>query len=314
METHPNALSSDDSLRRAAIDRSVKWPVLFLFANAAMWLLAATLMGLLSSIKLYAPEFLDGAWLSWLNYGRLQPAHMNALIYGWAMQAGLGVAIWLVARRTGTVLQRGAGTLVTAGVFWNIGVTLGVVGIFSGSGTSLQWLEFPVWVWPLMLTAFLMIAWRLVAMFLAAPRSEGFQISTWYIIGACFWFPWIYLTANLYLNCWSLNAPLGAIGAGINAWYVSTLILLVFAPLGLGASYYFIPKITGQPIASTQLATLGFWGLAILGGWTGFQKYMGGPLPAWMPAVGGAAALLLVIPAVIVALNHHLTTSGQHSM
>ena len=45
----------------------------------------------------------------------------------------------------------------------------------------------------------------------------------------------------------------------------------------------------------------GIQNLSILGGWTGFQKYMGGPLPAWMPAVGGAAALLLVIPAVIVA-------------
>ena len=42
METNPTALTNDDSLRRAAIDRSVKWPVLFLFGNAAMWLLAAT--------------------------------------------------------------------------------------------------------------------------------------------------------------------------------------------------------------------------------------------------------------------------------
>jgi cytochrome c oxidase cbb3-type subunit 1 len=239
---------------------------------------------------------------------------MNALIYGWAMQAGMGAAIWLVARRTGAVLQRGAGTLVTAGIFWNIGVTLGVAGIFCGAGTSLQWLEFPVWVWPVLMLAFLMIAWRLVAMFLGAPRTEGFQISTWYVIGACLWFPWIYLTSNLFLNTWSLDGPLGAVGAGINAWYVSTLILLVLAPLGLGACYYFIPKITGQPIASAPLAVLGFWSLAVLGGWTGCQKYMGGPLPAWMPAVGGAAALLLVIPAVIVALNHHLTTAGKHSM
>jgi len=314
MDTNPTASSSDDSLRRAAIDRSVKWPVLFLFTNAAQWLLAATVMGLISSIKLYAPEFLDGKWLWWLNYGRLQPAHMNALIYGWAIQAGMGAAIWLVARRTGTVLQRGAGTLVTAGVFWNIGVTLGVAGIFCGAGTSLQWLEFPAWVWPVLMLSFLMIAWRLVAMFLGAARSEGFQISTWYVIGACLWFPWIYLTSNLFLNTWSLDGPLGAIGAGINGWYVNTLILLVLAPLGLGSCYYFIPKITGQPIASSSLAVLGFWSLAVLGGWTGFQKYMGGPLPAWMPAVGGAAALLLVIPAVIVALNHHLTTAGKHSM
>ena len=75
METNPTAPSSDDlssAERRAAIDRSVKWPVLFFFGNAAQWLLASTVMGLISSIKLYAPGFLDHRWLGFLNYGLLQ--------------------------------------------------------------------------------------------------------------------------------------------------------------------------------------------------------------------------------------------------
>src|SRR5436190_14656756 len=129
METSESNIQISDSLRRAAIDRSVKAPVLFLFANAAMWLLASTVMGLIASIKLVEPGFLDYDWLWFLNYGRLQPAHVATLVYGWAMQAGLGAAIWLLARRSGTVLERGAGSMVTAGVFWNIGVTLGTVGI-----------------------------------------------------------------------------------------------------------------------------------------------------------------------------------------
>jgi cytochrome c oxidase cbb3-type subunit 1 len=95
---------------------------------------------------------------------------------------------------------------------------------------------------------------------------------------------------------------------------VNNLILLFFAPIGLGACYYFIPKITGQPIYSYQLTQLGFWCLIGLAGWTGMQKYMGGPLPAWMPAIGGAATILLLVPAGVVALNHHLTTSGKHGL
>src|SRR6186997_2905927 len=124
METTDSTSPISDSLRRAAIDRSVKAPVLFLFANAAMWLLASTLMGLIASIKLVEPGFLDNDWLWFLNYGRLQPAHVATLVYGWAMQGALGAAIWLLARRSGVVLERGSGLMLTAGVFWNIGVTL----------------------------------------------------------------------------------------------------------------------------------------------------------------------------------------------
>lgn len=314
MEPTDTTASNSASLSRAAIDRSVKAPVLFLFANAAMWLLASTVMGLIASIKLVSPDFLNKDWLWFLNYGRLQPAHMSALIYGWAMQAGLGVSIWLLARRSGQPLERGAGALVTAGVFWNIGVTLGVVGILGGYGSALQWLEFPAYVWPLLLISFLLIALRMVTHHNRANRQSGFMLTSYYVLAGLFCFPWIFLTANLVLNCFAQSAPLGAIGSGVNAWYVSTLILLFFAPVGLGTCYYFIPKITGQPVHSYQLAQIGFWGLIVLGGWTGMQKYMGGPLPAWMPIIGGMASLLLLVPAGIVALNHHLTTHGKHDL
>ena len=303
-----------DSLSRAAIDRSVKGPVLFLFANAAMWLLASTVMGLIASIKLVQPGFLDCDWLFFLNYARLQPAHLMTLVYGWAMQAGLGAAIWLLARRSGAPLQRGAGAMITAAIFWNIGVTLGVLGIFAGWGTSLQWLEFPAYVWPLLLLSFLMIAWRMVSHYAAHYREEGFTLSSHYVLAGLFCFPWIFLTVNLLLNHYAPLTPLGSIGAGVNAWYVNAVILLFFAPVGLGLCYYFVPKITGQPVHSYQLAQIGFWGLIVLAGWTGMQKYMGGPLPAWMPAIGGMATLLLLVPAGIVALNLHLTTKGRHGL
>jgi len=325
MDPTDTSTSTTDSLRRAAIDRSVRAPVLFFFANAAMWLLAATVMGLVASIKLFAPAFLDHGWLWFLNYGRLQPAHLNAFIYGWAMQAGLGASIWLMARRCGVILEKGAGTLIVACVFWNIGITLGELGILLGGGsppfewlfnggTSYQWLEYPSLVWPVLLLAFILVAWKLYGMFANARKEAVFMITPWYILGACLWFPWIYITVNLFLNHYAHYTPLGAMGAAVNAWYVSGLIFLFFVPVGLGACYYFIPKITGQPVASYQLAQVGFWTLAALGGWTGYQKYMGGPLPSWMPALGGAVLILMLAPAGIVGLNHHLTTRGRHGM
>lgn len=309
MET-TDTTSSADSLRRAAIDRSVKRPVLFLYANAALWLLASTVLGLIASIKLYAPSFLDSEWLWFLNYARVQPAHVDTLIYGWGMQAGLGTMIWLMARRSGRELRRGAGTIITATVFWNVALTLGVLGIFAGESTSMEMLEFPRFVWPIFLISFMMISVRLVGLFAQSQKGEGFMVTSWYLLAASFWFPWVFFTTNLVLHCFgtSLN---GAIAAGVDAWYISTLLLLFFVPVGLGACYYFIPKITGQPIYSAQFANIGFWGLAALGGWTGLQKYMGGPLPTWMPGLSGAAMIFLLVPAGIVGLNFHMSVRGQ---
>ena len=67
-----------ENLRRAAIDRSVKGPVLFLFLNAAFWLMAATLLGFLAAVKLVKPDFLGNA--EFLTYGRVQPAHLSSLV------------------------------------------------------------------------------------------------------------------------------------------------------------------------------------------------------------------------------------------
>lgn len=300
-----------DSLRRAAIDRSVKGPVLFLFTNGAFWLMASTILGVLASVKHFSPGFLDRDSLWFLHYGRLQPAHLIALVYGWGIQAGLGVAFWIMARRTGQELKSGHATLITAGVFWNIAVTLSVLGVLFGGSTSIEWLEMPKYLWPVFLLSFLAFAWPMVSMFSRARNPQGFMISAWYMVGASLWFPWIFITANVCLHC---LPGLGALGAGISAWYVHATILLFFVPVGVGAAYYFIPKVTGQPIASYQLAKIGFWSLAAIGGWSGMQRYMGGPLPAWMPAVGAATGVLMLIPVGVVGWNHHLTTLGKHNL
>ena len=78
------------SARRAAVDRSVKGPVLFLFLNGAFWLMASTILGIVAAVQNFAPDFIQCEWFS---YGRLQPAHLTALIYGWGIQAGLGVEL-----------------------------------------------------------------------------------------------------------------------------------------------------------------------------------------------------------------------------
>ncbi len=305
--TNNQTAATDDALQRAAIDRSLRVPVIFFFTSGLAWLFVSLVLGLLASIQLHSPDLLGACPL--MSYGRLQPAHMNAFIYGWAFQVGFGAALWMMARLCRITLPRVA-SLVVAGHLWNLGVTIGVAGVLLGEGTSIQFLDFPKGVWILMLAAYCVIAGYIVMMF-KARREEHVYISQWYLLAACFWFPWSYFTANLLIHHFPSAA---VINAAIGSWYAGTLMILWIVPIALGTTYYLIPKLVGRPVASYQLAFASFWSLAMLGGWVGLQHYMGGPLPAWMPSVSGAAMIFLVVPMVFIGLNHHNTMKGHHDI
>jgi cytochrome c oxidase cbb3-type subunit 1 len=294
--------TQEDLNERAAIDRSARYPVMFFFTSAAAWLLFATLMGLLSSVKLRAPGLWDDC--PFMGYGRLFPVHTNALVYGWAMQAGIGVMLWLMARLTRSRIQSPA-ALIVAGHLWNAAVVLAVVAIWFGAGRSLPLLDFPGWMWPLFAASYAITVLWVIPMILGR-RNALFYISELYLIGAAVWFPWIFITANLLINKGS--APV--MGAGTNAWYLSNLIYFWMAPVALAVAYYIIPKISGRPIYSYPLAQASFWLLAVLAGWTGLSRYMGGPFPAWMPAVSGAAAIFILLAILATVVNLLMTLRG----
>lgn len=292
-----------DAIRRAEIDRSLRHPVMFFFTSGAAWLAVAILLGIISSAKVHSPDFLGGC--SWLTYGRVQPAHMNALIYGWGCQAAFGALVWLMARLSRQEC-RAAGLILTAGHVWNFAVTLGVIGILAGNSTGIPWMEMPVFAWVPMLLAYAAIAIWSMVQFKVRPAGHVF-ISQWYILAALIWFPWVFATAHVLVHGFS-GSPLMA--AAINAWYRSALLFLFFVPTGIAAAYYLIPKVTGRPVYSYTLSLLGFWSLAIIAPWAGMQKLAGAPIPNFLPYLGAAATILCAIPAIAVAVNLLKTAAG----
>ena len=288
--------TEQDALLRAGIDRSLRHPVMFFLTSGAAWLAVSIFLGVIASIKVHSPGFLSGC--AFLSYGRVFPAHMNALIYGWGMQAAFAVIIWLMARLSRKECTA-AGTILAAGHVWNLGITLGVIGILTGNGTGMHWMEFPVFAWPLLLVSyFIIIAWSFVHF---RVKEDGHvYISQWYLLAAMIWFPWIFITANVLLHCLQGNPVMAA---GINAWYRSALTFLFFTPVALGAAYYLAPKVSGRPVFSYSLAKLGFWSLAVIAPWAGMQKLTGAPIPYFLPYVGAAATALLFIPACAAGVN-----------
>src|SRR4029450_14098391 len=90
------AAGDTEQLERAYIDASTRVPVLMFYTSAIAWLILVTVLAMVVSFKLHSPDLLGG--VSFLTWGRLRPAHMNVMVYGWASRAGMGRAIWVMAR------------------------------------------------------------------------------------------------------------------------------------------------------------------------------------------------------------------------
>ncbi len=131
-------------------------------------------------------------------------------------------------------------------------------------------------------------------MFLAAPRSEGFQISTWYVIGACFWFPVDLSDLESFSQLLGAQQPAGRDRRRDQRLVCEHAHPALLRPARTWLLLLFHPE-DHRP-AHRQLRSLrvlGFWGLAILGGWTGYPEIHGrtaSGVDARRRRRGGAAA------------------------
>jgi len=285
----------------AEIDASCRVAVMVLLACAAAWLVVASGFGLIASLKFHAPNLLADS--PWFTYGRVQPAQVNALIYGFAAQAGLGIALWMIARLGRTLLVQ-PGYIVVGALLWNVGVKLGVFGILIGDTTSYEWLEMPGYASPILFAAYAIIGIPALLTF-HHRREPTLYVSQWFLLAALFWFPWIYSTANLLLVFFPVRGVLQAV---VDWWYVNNLSQIWLGFIGLAAIFYFLPKLTARPLYSNYLAILAFWTLALSGGWGGIHS--GAPVPAWMPSLSTVFTVLTAIPLIAITINLDRTFTG----
>lgn len=301
--SQPDTLNSPE---RASIDASVAAPVILFFGAATFWLLFGSVFELISAIKLVWPSFLDGFGL--LTYGRTSIVSINVLAYGWATPAAIGIGLWLTARLCRVQLDR-TKILIAAGIIWNIGTFIGVAGILIGDNTSISHLNFPGYSTHILLLSFVLIAiWAIVTF---NQRQTGpLYVSQWFLVAGFFSFPWLFATASQLLIWKPLQA---SAQPAIAAWFAGGFFNLWLAPMGLAAAFYLIPKTIGRSISSQHLSLLAFWSILLFGAWSGTSRLIGGPLPAWMVSVGVAASFMMIIPALAVAINLHLTLDGHYA-
>jgi cytochrome c oxidase cbb3-type subunit 1 len=290
-------MNADDLAERNKEDRSSAAPVLLCLTSAVLWLICGSLAGLISSLKLHMPDWLVSE--AWLTFGRIRPAHLNMVIYGWSSLAGVGIALWLIPRLLRTELVGGRFACAGA-IVWNVGVAVGIASILLGYSTGLEWLEFP---FPP--ACFLLVGGALmgVPLILTVRRRQvkHLYVSVWYLSAALLWFPLLYAVAN------APGVHYGVEQATMNWWYGHNVLGLWFTPLGLAASYYLIPKILGTPLYSYNLSLVGFWTLAFFYSQVGGHHLIGGPVPTWLITLSIVQSIMMVIPVFAISVNLHMT-------
>lgn len=300
-----NHESAEESRRiRLEVDRAARWPVGVFIGSSIFWLVFGSLLAIAASVKLHDPEFL--ADHPWLTFGRVRPAHLNTVAYGWLSTAGIGIGLWILSRlcRAPILDHR---SLTLAAILWNLGNFVGTWGILRGDSTAVEWLEYPAYAAPFLLLSFAFVT--LAGVNLIRRRPPGhIYISQWYVMAGLFWLPALYFTAHGLLVLAPVQAPAQP---PINWWYAHNVLGLWFTPIGLAAAYYLIPKIIGRPIHSYYLSIIGFWSLAFFYAWNGMHHLIGGPFPAWLITASVVASVMMFIPVITVAINHHFTMAGH---
>jgi len=300
LDSLPEA-AREELLDRAEADRSSAAPVLLFLLSSIVWLVVGSIVGVVVALKFTFPDWLTGSAL--LTFGRLRPIHLNAVIYGWLSMAGIAVMLWLLPRVLRTRL-RGTWWAVTGGVIWNVAVTAGLVALAFGWTDGLEWMEIPWAIDILFVLAGGLMAVPLFAT-LKHRRVGHLYVSVWYFAAALVWFPILFVIGN-----WP-NLHFGVEHAAVNWWFAHNVLGLWLTPIGLGAAYYLIPKVLGKPIYSYSLSLVGFWALALFYSQAGIHHLIGGPVPTWLVTLSIVQSVMMVIPVIAVAINHHVTMVGH---
>ena len=116
-------------LELSQIDASIRSASLFFVISAIAWLLIGTVFALLVAVKAHQPNF--ASTFEFLTFGRVRSAHLNAMALGWASNIIFAIGLWIMARLCRAPINH-KGILFIAGVFWNIGLTVGIFGILRG--------------------------------------------------------------------------------------------------------------------------------------------------------------------------------------
>jgi len=247
------------------------------------------------------------AYLFPISYGRIEPAANLALMIGFATISLVGGVYYVLPRLTGAHLA--AQRLAGLGLLGMAGLTgLGVLVIFLGLGDGGQPLGLPWWL-DLPLAAVLFVPALVTLGTIRSRREPRSFVTLWFVLGGVIWLPLLYL-AHLVTHLPDVSAVTLAYG---QTFFSAGFVTMFLVTVGSGLVYYTVVKEVDVPLASRQLALVGFWSLGFASVWWGAAQLLFGPGPGWVAGVAAALGLAWPIGAVANAANVSMTLEGSWS-
>lgn len=289
------------SQARPYIEPDLTKLILWYLGCATFWLLFGTTVGEYVGIKFVAP---DVDHYSWLSFGRLRPVHTNAVFWGWASLAMLGLAYYVIPRVSNVPIasiKTGYRTLILVNASVILGSLFLMAGINNGGG------EYREYIWPVMALFGIgvIISLRNFYKTIAKRTTKEIYVSNWYIISAM-----MFLLVIAVIAYW----PSWQNGLGetiIQGYYMHQGVGMWFMLFNLGLMYYFLPQQLNKPIYSYSLGILAFWAQILFYTLIGTHHFIFSAIPWWLQTVAIVGSAGMIIPVVAGTTNFLMTFKGS---
>lgn len=288
------------ALKRPEVDPGLSRLIMWYLGCAAFWLVFATTIGEYLGIKFIAP---DADHLSWLSFGRLRPIHTNAVFWGWASLAMLGLGHYVIPRISNAELFSQRLAWYALGLI-NLSVLAGTFSLMAGLNNAGG--EYREYIWPVMLlfAAGLVITLYNFLHTVARRTTKEIYISGWYIISSIIFA--IIITLVAYIPNW--QEGLGE--TIIQGYYMHQGVGMWFMLFCLGLVYYFLPQQLNRPIYSYSLGILAFWTQILFYTTIGTHHFVFSAIPWWLQTVAIVGSVGMIIPVVAGTTNFLITFKG----
>ncbi len=275
------------------------------FYSSIFWLLVPGIFGLIMALFLYTPGIFDSipvALKPYLSFGRIRPAHVNVMIFGWLSQAYVGGILFILPRITRTKLFSERLAHVNLWL-WNLMMVGAVITLPLGMTQGREYAEM---IWPL---DWLLIAnWVLLTINIWGTfkrREEPkVYVSLWSFMAATLIFIGVYAVGN---KVWDPSGAYTGMNDNIvNYFYVHNLFNSWFTTAGLGLALYLLPKLSDKPLYSHRLGLWGLWSV-----WTGQHHQLYSPAPDWLEYLTVMFSILAAVPTLAFMVNFFMTMRGR---
>ncbi len=288
--------------KRPPIPAELSKLVIWFLGTATFWLLFGTTVGEYLGIKFTSPDI---DHVSWLSFGRLRPVHTNAVFWGWASLAMIGLGYYVVSRVSNAAIniKRGYRSLILVNASVILGSIFLMAGINNGGG------EYREYVWPVMALFGYGVILSLGNFIktIANRTTKEIYVSNWYIISAM-----MFLLVIAFIAYW----PSWQNGLGetiIQGYYMHQGVGMWFMLFNLGLMYYFLPQQLNKPIYSYSIGVLAFWTQILFYTLIGTHHFIFSAIPWWLQTVAIVGSMGMVIPVVAGTTNFLMTFRGAWS-